>query len=60
MYIVTCNGIRYTMLMSLAEAEAYRKMRIGDRKNSRAQGTSRDATDNLTFGAKQKWEVVPA
>jgi hypothetical protein len=59
-YIVTCNGVRYTMPMLLSEAEAYRKMRLGDRKNHRIQGERKYAPENLTHGARQKWEVVEA
>jgi hypothetical protein len=59
-YIVTCNGIRYTMPMSLAEAEKYASMRRGDRKNQRLTGERRDHSDNLTYGSRQRWEVVPA
>ena len=60
LYYVTCNGVRYTMPMTRAQAEAYRKMRIGDRKNPRITGERRDHSDNLTYGSRQSWEVVPA
>ena len=49
-YVVTCNGIRYSMPLSYEKAEAYRKLRQEDKKPG-----GRDST----YGATQKWEVRP-
>jgi hypothetical protein len=59
-YYATCNGVRYTGPLTLAEAQRYVEMRRHDRKNPRLTGERKDHPDNLTFGAKQNWDVVPA
>ena len=59
LYVVTCNGVRYSHPQPKLESERYAALRRGDRKDPRRTGQSRDAIDNLTYGAKQKWEVVP-
>lgn len=57
-YYVTCNGVRYSGPMTREQAEDYRKMRERDRKNKRLTGERRDHSDNLTYGSRQKWEIV--
>ena len=50
LYVVTCNGVRYTMPMSYEKAEAYRKLRQEDKKNGR----------DASYGGSQRWAVEPA
>jgi len=59
LYVVTCNGLRYTQPLTKDAAEKYAQMRRDDRKDLRRTGDARDRTDNMTYGSQQKWEVMP-